>query len=126
MTELEKVNLKNIAMGALQERFSIALEQALDNINDINTEAKKVRKITVVLSLKPNENRDETDYSLEVKNNFPALKGVVGRFYIRKDNRGKMCAFENNPEQYTFNLDNGVYDDDKITDITLEKKKGVK
>lgn len=52
MTEgrLENLSLSRIAEGAAEAMFVEALSQVLENIVDINTEAKKERTITLTAS----------------------------------------------------------------------------
>jgi len=52
----EKMSLSNIRDGAAVEMFDRCLKEALDNINDINTNLKQ-RVITLKVSIKPSDDR---------------------------------------------------------------------
>lgn len=60
MTEgrLENLSLSRIAEGAAEAMFAEALPLVLENMIDINTEAKKERSIILKIRFIPTENRD--------------------------------------------------------------------
>ena len=45
-----KIDLSKIANTALQEKVDKELEKVLENILDLNTEAKATRKVTIILT----------------------------------------------------------------------------
>lgn len=55
------------------------------NIADPNTEAKTARKITVTITLKPNEQRDFITTSITTKSTLAPTLGAVTALGIRKD-----------------------------------------
>lgn len=50
------LNLNELADGAIKEKLSKALERVAANILDPNTDQTKVRKVSIGLSFKPDEN----------------------------------------------------------------------
>lgn len=58
MPREEIVDLQTLEGGAVMERFNIALQEVLKNINDPNTEPIKARSITLKFTIKPDENRE--------------------------------------------------------------------
>jgi hypothetical protein len=46
------INLTEFADGAVAERVNIELQKVLENLTDPNTDPKKVRTITVEISMK--------------------------------------------------------------------------
>lgn len=60
-------NLEMFAQGALSKVFNAALEEVTKNTQDPNTDATKERKITLTIKLKPNENREFIDTTVESK-----------------------------------------------------------
>ncbi len=59
-------NLKDLSRlmgGAVQERWEDALGRMTRNILDPNTEPRRARKITMVLTIKPTESRDGGEMS---------------------------------------------------------------
>ena len=101
MIEESKVNLKNIAQGAVDERFSAALSQVIENIFDFNTEPKTVREITINVKIAPSESREMASVKVEVKNKLAAHKAIGTAFYLGSAN-GEFVAVENNPRQLGF------------------------
>jgi len=59
MDDLEYLSLSNLGLGAANEMFAEALEKVLENIHDINTDYKPARKITLEVSITPNEDRNK-------------------------------------------------------------------
>jgi hypothetical protein len=49
---LERLNIANLARGALLERADVEIKRALENIADKNTDYKKARKVTLTLEFK--------------------------------------------------------------------------
>lgn len=58
---MKHINLEQFAGGKLSVQLNKALEKITENVQDPNTDAQKVRKINVSISLRPN---DETKLSL--------------------------------------------------------------
>ena len=52
-----KIDLSKIANTALQEKVDKELEKVLDNILDLNTEAKATRKVTITLTMSTDDER---------------------------------------------------------------------
>lgn len=61
------------------------MEAVARNIADPNTEAKTSRKITVTITLKPNEQRDFITTSITTKSTLAPTLGAVTALGIRKD-----------------------------------------
>lgn len=49
----EVINLTEMARGALQEQFENAFQKILDNIDDPNTDHKKMRKLSITMKVVP-------------------------------------------------------------------------
>jgi hypothetical protein len=60
-------SLDALARGAVAERFGAELDVALRNIMDPNTKATAARKITLAITLKPDETRSVVQMSIEAK-----------------------------------------------------------
>lgn len=56
--------------GAVRERWKDALDRLGKNVFDPNTDPKKKRKITMVLTVTPNERRDGGEMTFDVKESF--------------------------------------------------------
>jgi len=90
------MKLSEIAHGALEEQFEVEFQELLKNIADLNTDAKKARKITVTLTVKPNEKRNIADIEFQTKTTLVPSKPISTNICIDKDRTGKMIAEELN------------------------------
>lgn len=90
------MKLSEIAKGALEEQFEAEFQNVLKNIADPNTDAKKQRKITITLTLKPNEKRNIAEMNFQTKSALVPSLPVESNIYIDKDKAGKMVAEELN------------------------------
>lgn len=52
------LSIPNLCNGGLVERLHGEMRRAVENILDPNTEAKKARKVTLTITIKPNEHRN--------------------------------------------------------------------
>ena len=55
---MQHINLETFANGAFAEQVNRAMEEVAQNIQNPNTDAKKARKITITLTVKPNDQRE--------------------------------------------------------------------
>lgn len=70
MDKTIKLDLSAIGEGGLQEKVDKELEKVFDNILDPNTDIKTKRKLTITLTMVPDETREVISTSMEVKS-FP-------------------------------------------------------
>lgn len=127
-----KINLNTLAEGALLEKANMAMQQIFENIQDPNTEATKPRKLTMIVTLKPNEKRDLAPATIDVRTNLAPVKGVDTNFIIGEDSDGITGAEMKSsiPGQMFIDRDGDVADDlghkvenppQKETDEKVEK-----
>ncbi|MFI3272323.1 MAG: hypothetical protein R3Y11_09535 [Pseudomonadota bacterium] len=57
------LKINDLCKGGVMERLSEALEEAVANCLDPNTEAKKARTVTLTITLKPDEQRNNAQIS---------------------------------------------------------------
>lgn len=79
------VDLNKLGDGALAEQVAAALSQISKNILDPNTEAKKVRKLTINLGFVPTEGRDVVATSMSVKTSLQPRKAAVTTMLVGQD-----------------------------------------
>lgn len=92
---MSKVNLKEFAGGALQEKFDIAMEEVLENMLDPNTPWKNKREINIKVSFEQNEDRDDTTVDVSVVSKLAAAKSIGTRMAIgRNIKTGELYAEE--------------------------------
>lgn len=94
MSKSAEIKLESLADGSISERFKQELDKVLANIADPNTTAKTVRKITVSLSIKPNENRETAEVSIQATSTLAPAKEVMTTFIMDRDNDGKVVGAE--------------------------------
>lgn len=71
------------------------MEEVAQNIQNPNTDAKKARKITITLTVKPNDQRDFSTVGIEAKTTLAPTLGVVTAMTIGKDIKtGEVQAVE--------------------------------
>ena len=87
-----KIDLSKIANTALQEKKE--LEKVLENILDLNTEAKATRKITITLTMSTDDERTVVKTGMEVKSTLAPQKGVATTVIVGRDDTGKIHANE--------------------------------
>jgi len=111
----KKLDLSTLAGGAVEEKLQYALQEAVANIADPNTDPKKARKITMTLNLKSNEQRTITTLDIDVKTGLVSPRGISTTLLIDRDNSGKVVTSEiygKDPNQQVMDFDNG-----KVTDL---------
>ena len=88
----QKINfeLSKIAEGGVQVKLNRALQQVADNILNPNTEAKKKRKVTITLTIVPNDKRDAADTLVEVKTSLVPETGVPSTMLLGRDIKGEV------------------------------------
>lgn len=104
------LSFATLAGGGVEEKLQYALSEVAENIADPNTDAKKARKITMTLTLKPNEARTISNVDIDVKTGLVAPKGISTTLMIDRDNSGKIVASEiygKDPNQGTIDFETG-------------------
>ncbi|MEK4513629.1 replication terminator protein [Paenibacillus sp. FSL K6-2524] len=94
MSKSIEIKLESLADGSISERFKQELAKVLVNIADPNTEAKTTRKITISLTIKPNENRETAEVSISATSTLAPAKEVLTTIIMDRDNDGKPAAAE--------------------------------
>lgn len=96
---METVSLDSLAGGAAEERFRLALQDVLNNIMDVNTDAKKERKIILTISIKPDDERSFSALQISVEKKLAPIIPVKTKLYLGKDSKGLAVACEFDPGQ---------------------------
>ena len=92
---MNKVDLKEMIGGALQEKFNKAFERVIENLQDQNTSFKVKRAITIKMSFDQNEARDDVTVTVDVAEKLAPQSGMKTSFSIGKDLRtGELFAEE--------------------------------
>lgn len=82
---MEQVKLNELVDGGLQEKFGVALNSVIENMQDPNTPWKNKRAITMKLTFEQNEEREDTSVNISVETKLAPVKPIVTRMAIGKD-----------------------------------------
>lgn len=93
-TNEENLSLENICDGAAIERFDIVLQDILNNILDVNTEADTVREIKLTVKIKPSPDREILSIAFQVVPKPAPLSPLFTNAFIDKDVKGNAEAHE--------------------------------
>lgn len=92
---MKHFNLEEFAGGKLSVQLNKALEKVTENIQDPNTDAQKVRKINVSISLRPNDERNFVSTTVETKLSLAPELGATTTLSMGRDLRtGEVEAVE--------------------------------
>lgn len=87
-------DLSEVADGGVQVKLNRALKQVADNILDPNTDATKKRKVQINISIAPNEKRDASDVTVEVKTTLAPEVGIPTTMLLGRDIKGEVHVNE--------------------------------
>ncbi|MGE4274078.1 MAG: hypothetical protein AB7E31_14650 [Desulfitobacterium sp.] len=122
MNQTREVNILELAKGAIQEQINLELAKVMDNIVDPNTDAKTARKLTISLTLKPDENREIISCAAQAKSTLAPIKSISTTIIVGTDKDGNPVAAEltkNDPNQIH------IFEEDETTNVVkLNKTKG--
>ena len=92
---MNKVELKDLVGGALQEKFAKSFERVIENLQDPNTPYKNKRAVTIKMTFEQNELRDDVKVGIDVSEKLSAQSPMKTNFYIGKDlETGEIVAEE--------------------------------
>ncbi len=94
----QKLSLATIKGGAAIEMVDDAIQELLENIIDPNTDATTRRKVTLTLTLAPDQERESMHIKLDVRSSF-APHEAVGTIAFISHTRDGVVAVENDPGQ---------------------------
>jgi len=96
--EERKKSFLELGRGAMLERFDYEMEKVVDNILDINTPATKPRKITLTITMKPDEDRRQIVHEVVVKAALQPTNPISGSTAIVPDRNGVVSLVEMVPQ----------------------------
>lgn len=82
---MKHINIEQFSNGELTQQINREMVAVARNIADPNTEAKTTRKITVTITLKPNEQRDFITTSITTKSTLAPTLGAVTALAVGKN-----------------------------------------
>jgi hypothetical protein len=102
-TEFKEVSLSTLGKGAAAELFAEELGKVLENIADVNTEAKKPREVRLVVTIVPRETRDFAAVKVACTSKLAPLKQYETSMHMGIEG-GKVRAFEEEIKQGKLDL----------------------
>ena len=93
MNDMKQLTLASVADGAAEELFARALKRTLDNLDDLNTDWKTKRTITLTITLATDESRRKDTATIACKTKLAEVKPVVADVFVRRV-KGELTAFE--------------------------------
>lgn len=92
---MNKIELRELVGGALQEQFAKAFEKVVENLQNPNTPYKNSREITIKLKFTQNEKRDDVKCGILVSEKLAPQSPMETSFAIGTDlNTGEVYAME--------------------------------
>ena len=115
---MNKVDLCEIAGGALQENAQKAIEDVVKNLLDPNTPWKNKREVVIKLKFTQNEDRDDCSCDISVEKKLAPVKPVETKFAIAKD----LKTGETFAEEYGKQIKGQMRLDDYNTEQVIDGK----
>ncbi|KEQ25552.1 hypothetical protein [Paenibacillus tyrfis] len=88
------ISIDQLAGGGASERIQRELNKIAENVLDPNTKPDAVRKLTIEVSIKPNEARQLGDAEITVKSSLAPAKGLPSAFVFDYDGKGNAVMKE--------------------------------
>ena len=98
MTNDQRSSLLQMAKGAIQERVDYEVSRVVDNILDMNTEAKVKRKVVLTIVMVPDEDRQVVKIEASAKSTLAPVVPVGTSLVITADGNGEMMLAEIIPQ----------------------------
>lgn len=106
---MEKASILEMARGAIMEQVNGEVGKIVDNIIDINTEAKKKRQLVVTVDFVPSSDRSVVNVTASAKSKLQPANSIQTSLYVGVDGKtGEVVATEmtpNIPGQVSFDSD---------------------
>lgn len=91
-------SLLQMAKGAIQERVDYEVSRVVDNILDMNTEAKVKRKVVLTIVMVPDDDRQVVKIEASAKSTLAPVTPVGTPLVITADGNGEMMLAEIVPQ----------------------------
>lgn len=89
------LSVENMCNGGLVERIHEELQRVVANIVDVNTPAKKPRKVKMEITIRPNEHRNMAEVLVKTSSCLQSPEPIETSIYIGLDPRtGEVGASE--------------------------------
>lgn len=95
----DKINVLELAHGAIAEQIDLELGKVLANLMDPNTDTKTKRKLTVTLTFEVFENRELVNCKAQASATLAKVKPIETRLVLDTDHLGRPVAAELNKDR---------------------------
>ena len=95
--EEKTISLATLAQGAAVERFDLALQEVLTNIQDPNTDYKVKRTVTLKVTIEADERREIGKTTVACDAKLAPIKAFGVTLFMGADDSGKGVATEVTP-----------------------------
>ena len=114
-------SLLQMAKGAIQERVDYEVSKVIDNILDVNTDPLAKRKVTLVVEMKPDEDRQVVKITASATSKLAPTNPVGTSLVITADGNGEMILAEIIPQvPGQIGINGDVQDEPKILKIAAQ------
>ena len=93
-----RLDAMNLGDGALQDLFDNSLKKVLANINDPSTKATAVRKVTMEITITPDESRSMASITISASTTLAHVKPVNTAALLEQQD-GKLTAYIHQAEE---------------------------
>lgn len=94
----QRSSLLQMAKGAIQERVDYEVTRVVDNLLDMNTEAKAKRKVTLTITMVADEDRRVVKVEASAKSTLAPVTPIGTSLVITADGNGEMMLAEIIPQ----------------------------
>lgn len=98
MANEQKSSLLQMAKGAIQERVDYEVSRVVDNILDLNTEAKVKRKVVLTIEMVPDADRQVVKIAASAKSTLAPVVPVGTSLVVTADSNGEKILAEIVPQ----------------------------
>ena len=98
MTNDQRSSLLQMAKGAIQERVDYEVSRVVDNILDMNTEAKVKRKVVLTIVMVHDDDRKVVKIEASAKSTLAPVTPIGTSLVITADGNGEMILAEIIPQ----------------------------
>ena len=98
MTNDARSSLLQMAKGAIQERVDYEVTRVVDNLLDMNTEAKAKRKVTLTIMMTTDDDRRVVKVEASAKSTLAPVTPIGTSLVITADGNGEMMLAEIIPQ----------------------------
>ena len=111
-------SIMQMARGAFIERVDYEMNRVIENIMDRNTSPTAKRKITLTITMQPDDQRQNIGVSVSAKSTLAATNPVTTSLFVTGDSNGELVVAEMVPQiPGQMDLDGEVQEQPKLLNL---------